>query len=53
MYVPARDPAGIQESGQPAQRVTGVKFLRHENGYAVFAVGSGQYVFTVGERGRE
>jgi alpha-L-rhamnosidase len=47
VYVPAQDPASVREGGQAIDGVTGVKFLRHEDGYAVFTVGSGQYVFSV------
>jgi alpha-L-rhamnosidase len=55
VYVPARDEAGVAESGpstslragKPAGKVEGVKFLRMENGAAVYKVGSGRYVFEV------
>jgi alpha-L-rhamnosidase len=44
--VPTQDPASVREGGQQVEGVVGVKFLRQEKGYAVFEVGSGQYVFT-------
>jgi len=44
-YVPAKDAAGVTESGKPAPRAEGVKFLRMENNAAVYAVGSGAYHF--------
>jgi alpha-L-rhamnosidase len=45
VYVPARDASGITESNKPAAEADGVKFLRMENGVAVYAVGSGTYRF--------
>jgi alpha-L-rhamnosidase len=45
VYVPTTAAANIRESGQPIDNVRGVKFLREESGYAVYAVGSGQYDF--------
>jgi alpha-L-rhamnosidase len=45
VYVPTRDQASVTESGLPAARAKGVKFLRLENGAAVFEVGAGTYRF--------
>jgi len=45
VYVPAKDAAGVTESGKPAAQAKGVKFLRMENGAAVYEVGSGTYRF--------
>ena len=45
VYVPAKDAAGVTESGKPAARAAGVKFLRMENNAAVYAVGAGTYHF--------
>jgi alpha-L-rhamnosidase len=45
VYVPAKDKAGVTESNKPAAKAAGVKFLRMENGAAVYAVGSGAYQF--------
>ena len=45
VFVPAKDAAGVTESGQPATEAKGVKFLRMENGTAVYAVDSGSYQF--------
>lgn len=45
VHVPTRDQAGITESGQPAAKSNGVKFLRMENGAAIFEVGAGTYRF--------
>jgi alpha-L-rhamnosidase len=35
----------VTESGKPADKAEGVKFLRMENNAAVYAVGSGSYQF--------
>ena len=43
--MPAKDPAGVTEFGAPATKSAGVKFLRMEDGEAVFEVGSGAYRF--------
>jgi len=45
VYVPARDPESVTESGLPAPGSEGVRFLRMEAGKAVYEVGSGDYVF--------
>ena len=53
IFVPAKDAASVTESGpstglragKPATKAVGVKFLRMENGAAVYAVGSGTYHF--------
>jgi len=45
VHVPAKDVAGVTESGTLADKAEGVKFLRMESNAAVFAVGSGTYRF--------
>jgi len=45
VYVPAREQGQVRESGKPAASSAGVKFLRMENGAAVFVIGSGSYSF--------
>ena len=45
VFVPAKDAAGVTESGKPTGKVKGVKFLRMEGAAAVYAVGSGTYRF--------
>ncbi|QKJ28523.1 family 78 glycoside hydrolase catalytic domain [Mucilaginibacter mali] len=45
VYVPAKSAAAVMESGQKAATSKGVKFIRMENGRALFEVGSGDYVF--------
>ncbi len=42
---PGKDRAGVTESGKPAAKAEGVKFLRMEKGAAVYGVGSGTYRF--------
>ena len=43
--VPAGKAEDVTEGGTPASRAPGVRFLRQEQGYAVFAVGAGTYAF--------
>ena len=45
IFVPARSAADVTESGVPAERAAGLKFLRMEDGRAVFEAGSGAYRF--------
>jgi alpha-L-rhamnosidase len=45
VFVPAKTPVGITETGMPAERGPGVKFLRQEGNRAVFSVESGEYHF--------
>ena len=45
VYVPAKDGAIVTESGKPAAKADGVRFLRMENGAAVYGIGSGTYRF--------
>lgn len=46
VYVPAKEPGAVLEGGKPAQSAPGLQFLRMEDGYAIYAAGSGQYGFT-------
>lgn len=46
LYVPAKNAAAVTESGKPANQSPGVRFLRHENGAAMFEVGGGTYQFS-------
>jgi hypothetical protein len=46
IYVPARDAASVIEGGRAAATRPGVKFVRFENGRAVFEVESGSYQFS-------
>jgi len=45
VHVPAKDAVTVTESGKPAAKAQGVRFLRMENNAAVYAVGSGIYHF--------
>jgi alpha-L-rhamnosidase len=45
IYVPAREPTQVSEGGQPASQSKSLKFLRMEDGNAVFEAGSGHYSF--------
>ena len=45
IYVPARDAAAVTESGQPAAKAEGVKFLRMEGNAALYEIDSGTYRF--------
>ncbi len=45
VYVTAKDAAAVTEGGKSVDKVEGVKFLRMENGSAVYTVGSGSYHF--------
>ena len=46
VYVPAHDPASVQEGGEPAAQASGVTFLKCESGVNVYKIGSGQYAFS-------
>jgi alpha-L-rhamnosidase len=43
--VPAKEAAGVTESGKPATVTEGVNFLRMQDNAAVYAVGSGTFRF--------
>jgi alpha-L-rhamnosidase len=45
VFVPARDATAVTEFSKPAAQADGVKFLRMENGAAVYEVGGGSYQF--------
>jgi alpha-L-rhamnosidase len=45
VFVPARSPEAVEEAGRPAANAPGIRFLRQENGAAIFEVGSGRYSF--------
>jgi len=46
VYIPAKDAAAVKESGKPSGDARGVKFLRVEDGSAIYEVASGGYSFT-------
>ena len=45
VYIPAKSADGVTESGRLAGTAPGVHFLRMQDGYAVYKVGSGTYHF--------
>jgi alpha-L-rhamnosidase len=45
VYVPAKDARQVDESGGPARDSRGVRFVRYENGRAVYNIESGSYSF--------
>jgi alpha-L-rhamnosidase len=47
VYVPARSVEDISESGQPVKQVKDLRFIKMENGFALFDAVSGEYHFTV------
>jgi hypothetical protein len=47
VYVPAKARARVTESGKSAAHALGVKYLRWEDGAAVYKVASGRYNFSV------
>lgn len=49
VYVPAKENVEVKEGMQPASSSEGIKFLKIENGNAVFEVGSGDYSFNVSD----
>ncbi len=50
VHVRARGKDAVTEGDKPAETAEGVKFLRFEDGYAVYAVGSGSYAFRAAVR---
>lgn len=46
VFVPAASERDVREGNKPARKSAGVRFVRMENGRAVFSVGSGKYRFT-------
>jgi alpha-L-rhamnosidase len=47
--VPAANVTAVSEGGHPATQARGLKFLRMDNGAAIFEAGSGRYHFEVGK----
>jgi hypothetical protein len=45
VFVPAKSADEVLEGGKPASESAGVKFLREENGRAIFEIASGSYKF--------
>ncbi len=47
LYLPAALTAKITEGGKAADKADGVQFVKHENGSAIYELGSGSYAFAV------
>ena len=47
VWLPAKDSAMVTESGKPAAKAAGVKFVRSEGGSVIYEVESGNYSFRV------
>jgi alpha-L-rhamnosidase len=45
VFVPAKSAGDVTESGKPVSQSNDVKFLREENGRAIYAIASGEYKF--------
>jgi hypothetical protein len=45
IFIPAEKESDVKESGKPAEKADGVKFIKLENGRAVYETGSGRYHF--------
>jgi alpha-L-rhamnosidase len=45
VHVPTKNAGTVTESGSPANKAAGVKFLRTENNVVIYTVGSGTYRF--------
>jgi hypothetical protein len=48
VYVPASSEKSVLEGGKRASKALGIRFLRMENGRAVYEIGSGSYSFCSG-----
>ena len=49
VWLPANEKNSVTESGKNISPSSAIQFLRFENGYAVYATGSGNYDFMVGK----
>ena len=45
VFIPAKSAGDVTEGGKAIPQITGVKFLREENGRAIFEITSGSYGF--------
>ena len=48
VYIQGSDPARVYESGIPVLKSKEIQYLRAENNYLVYQVGSGSYWFSYG-----
>jgi alpha-L-rhamnosidase len=49
VYIPAKENVDVKEGSGIASSTEGIRFLKMENGNAVFEVGSGNYSFTASD----
>lgn len=49
VWLPATEKSSIKENGKAVSVNTEIKFIKFENGYAVYGIGSGEYEFIAGE----
>jgi alpha-L-rhamnosidase len=47
LYLPAPSADSVKEGGTDARRASGVRFVKYQNGKAIYTLASGRYVFTV------
>lgn len=47
VFLPGKDPANVTENGHVVSNEAGIKFLRQEDDFLVFEVGSGSYNFSI------
>jgi alpha-L-rhamnosidase len=47
LYLPAKATSSVTESGKPAAKAKGIKFLKFADGKAVYELASGSYAFSV------
>jgi alpha-L-rhamnosidase len=50
LEIPTDDPSSVREGELPADEAVGVRFIKYENGFAVYHLGSGTYRFTAPSR---
>lgn len=46
LSLPTSSEISIKENGKPVKKAKGIKFLKYENGKAIYELGSGSYKFT-------
>lgn len=52
VYIPASTASQIMESGKPAVQGEGIKYIKMDDAYAVYEIGSGNYSFSATDRFR-
>ena len=49
IYLPVSSEKEVREGDRPATEVEGIRFMKIENGKALFEIGSGEYIFSINE----